>query len=212
MPKPSDSALMADDTAGLMDSLAIDRAHVLGKSMGGQIAQELAIRHPERVRSMILVSTSAGPYVLETPILKEWAAAALRGVSRRTFFQLVLPFVFTDQSFEDPVMVEMAIQMIAGGPSRNGVESKPAEDYAIRRQFAACVEHYARGRLGRVNAPTLVIGGRDEFFIPLELFEEIPACMPDARLSILDGGGHALNEDSPEKFNQTVLDFLAQVG
>lgn len=208
---PYSIAMMADDTAGLMAALGIEQAHVLGKSMGGQIAQELAIRHPDRVRSLILASTSAGPYVLETPLLKEWAASALTGVSRKTLFQIMLPFVFTDHTFEDPEMAEMAIQMLAWGTSGDKAAPGCAEPYAIRRQFVACVEHYVRGRLGRVKAPTLVIAGRDEFFIPLELCQELAASIPGARLDILEGGGHALNEDIPEKFNRTVLDFLAEV-
>jgi len=208
---PYSIAMMADDTAGLMDALGLDRAHVLGKSMGGQIAQELAIRHPQRVRSLVLASTSAGPYVLETPLLKEWAASALKGTSRKTLFQIMLPFVFTDHTFEDPEMAGMAIQMLAWGTSRNKVPPASAEPHAIRRQFAACVEHYVRGRLGRVKAPTLVIAGRDEFFIPLELCEELAASIPGARLAILEGGGHALNEDIPEEFNRIVLQFLGEV-
>jgi pimeloyl-ACP methyl ester carboxylesterase len=208
---PYSIAMMADDTAGLMDALGIDRAHVLGTSMGGQIAQELAIRHPDRVRSLILASTSAGPYVLETPILRQWAAAALKGVSRRTLFQIMLPFVFTDHTFEDPEMAAMAIQMLAAGASRNGAQAGPCEPYAIRRQFAACVEHFVRGRLSRVSVPTLVVAGRDEFFIPLELCRELAATIPGARLAILEGGGHAVNEDIPEEFNRTVLSFLAEL-
>ena len=114
---PYSIAMMADDTAGLMDALGIDQAHVLGKSMGGQIAQELANRHTDGVRRLTLAATSAGPYVLEAPILRQWAARALKGVSRRTLFQIMLPFVFTDHTFEDPEMAAMAIQMLAGGTS-----------------------------------------------------------------------------------------------
>lgn len=204
-------AMMADDTVRLMDILGIDSAHILGKSMGGYIAQEVAIRHPGRARSLILVSTSAAPYVVETPVLKTWAAAAMKGVSKRTFFQIMLPFVFSDYTFEDPEMVDMAVEMIGGrAVSRQG-DADGTRSSALRRQFIACVEHYARGRLSQVSAPALVIAGRDEFFIPLELCRELAASIPKASLVILEGGGHALNEDSPEEFNRTVLDFLAEL-
>jgi len=208
---PYSIAMMADDTAGLMDALGIEKAHVLGKSMGGYIAQEVAIRHPGRVRSLILASTSAGPHVAETPLLRGWAETAMKGLSKRRLFQVMLPFIFSDYTFEDPEMVDMAIEIIGGRAiPRNGDAESP-QSSALRRQFIACVEHFARGRLNAVTAPTLVVAGRDEFFIPLELCRELAASIPNARLAILESGGHALNEDIPEEFNRTVLQFLEQV-
>lgn len=208
---PYSIAMMADDTVGLMDVLGVEKAHVLGKSMGGYIAQEVAIRHPGRSISLILVSTSAGSHVAETPILRGWAEGAMKGVSRKTCFQIMLPFIFSDNTFEDPEMVNMAIEMIGGRaiPRQGDAESPQAR--ALRRQFIACVEHCARGRLGQVSAPALVIAGRDEFFVPLELCRELADSIPNAGLVMLEGGGHALNEDVPEEFNRAVLQFLAQV-
>jgi pimeloyl-ACP methyl ester carboxylesterase len=208
---PYSIAMMADDAVGLMDVLGIENAHVLGKSMGGYIAQEVAIRNPDRVRSLILVSTSAGPHVAETPLLRGWAESALKGAGKRTFFQVMLPFIFSDWTYEDPEMVDMAIEMIGGRAVPRGGDAESPQSRALRRQFIACVEHFARGRLNGITAPTLVIAGRDEFFIPLELCRELAASIPDARLAILESGGHALNEDVPEEFNRTVLRFLEEV-
>ena len=201
---PYSIAMMADDTVGLMDVLGIEKAHVLGKSMGGYIAQELAIRHPERVKSLMLASTSAGPYVLETNILNAWAAAAMEGISQKAFFQVMLPFIFTDKTFENPEMVQMALATIAANPY-------PTQDHALVHQFSACVEHYARGRISRITAPTLILAGKDDFFLPLTLSEELATIIPNANLVVLEGGGHALNSDVPDRFNQAVLEFLAQI-
>jgi pimeloyl-ACP methyl ester carboxylesterase len=201
---PYSIAVMADDTVGLMDVLGIDKAHVLGKSMGGYIAQELAIRHPERVKSLMLASTGAGPYVLETNILNEWATAATEGISQKAYFQLMLPFIFTDKTFENPEMVRMALATIAANPC-------PTQDHALVHQFFACVEHYARGRVSQITAPTLILAGKDDFLMPLSLSEELATVIPNANLVVLEGGGHALNTDVPDTFNQAVLDFLAQI-
>jgi 3-oxoadipate enol-lactonase len=209
---PYTIAVMADDAVGLMDVLGIEKAHVLGKSMGGYIAQEVAMRHPGRTRSLILVSTSAGPHVAETPVLRAWAEAAMKGLSKRRFFQVMLPFIFSDYTFEDPEMVDMAIEMIGGRAIPRQGDAESPQSRALRRQFIACVEHFARGRLNAVTAPTLVVAGRDEFFIPLELCRELAASIRNARLAILESGGHALNEDIPKEFNRTVLSFLAEVG
>jgi len=200
---PYSISMMADDTAGLMEALGIDQAHVLGVSMGGYIAQELAIRHPGRTKSLIMATTSIGSYTLETHILYSRARAALDGLSPIVFFQLMLPFIFTDRTFEDPEMVQMALDTIAGQPDRT-----PA--YALSRQFIACVEHSARGRLSRVAVPTLVIAGRNDPFVPFSLSEELAAAIPNARLAVLDGGGHGFNAEISARFNRAVLDFLAQ--
>jgi 3-oxoadipate enol-lactonase len=202
--EPYSIAMMADDTVALMDALGIEKAHVLGKSMGGYIAEELVIRHPRRVESLMLAATSIGPYVAETPILESWVREAAHGIDRKTLFQLMLPFIFTDKTFEDPENVEMAVETIATRPQATPI-------YAMKRQFIACAEHNARGRTGRVEAPTLVLAGRNDLFIPFTLSEELAASFPEARLVMLDGGGHELNVDVPDKFNRAVLEFLAEV-
>jgi len=196
--------MMADDTVGLMDVLGIDKAHVLGISMGGYIAQEMAIKYPRRARSLILVTTSAGPYLLETHIVTAWVEAALKGVSQKTFFQLMLPFIFTDKFFEDSDMVQMAVDMIAA-------RSSATPDHALVRQLMACLEHDARGRLSQITVPTLVVAGQDDILVPFTLSQELAAGIPDARLVVLEGGGHGFNTDNPDRFNQAVLEFLAQV-
>lgn len=201
---PYSIRMMSDDTIGLMDVLGIDQAHVLGVSMGGYIAQELGIRHPGRVKSLMLVSTSAGPYLLEAQVLTTWAGAAIKGISRKTFFQLMLPFIFTDRLFEDPEMVQIAVDMIATPHS-----ATPA--YALVRQLMACVEHDARGRLSRIMAPTLVLAGKDDILVPFSLSAELATSIPKARLVVLDGGGHGFNTEIPDKFNQAVLQFLSRV-
>ncbi|MBM4462963.1 MAG: alpha/beta fold hydrolase [Chloroflexi bacterium] len=201
---PYSIRMMSGDTLGLMDVLGIDQAHVLGVSMGGYIAQELAIRHPGRVKSLILVSTSAGPYLIEAHVLTTWAAAAIRGISQKTFFQLMLPFIFTDRLFEDPEMVQIAVNMIATPHS-----TTPA--YALVRQLMACVEHDARGRLGRITAPALVLAGKDDILVPFSLSEELATSIPKAKLVVLYGGGHGFNTEIPDKFNQAVLEFLTEV-
>lgn len=193
---------MSEDVVALLDALDIEKGHVLGKSMGGYIAQELAIGHPERIDCLILASTSGGPYVLDTPFLMSWVAETMPAAKQRFIFQLMLPFLFLDRTFEDPAMVKLAVEIIAG---RNRPETGPI----LARQLVACAAHSARGRLARITAPSLVLAGAEDFFVPFSLSEELAAGIPGARLSVLDGGGHNLNEDVPDKFNRAVLDFLA---
>ena len=199
---PYSIRMMAEDTVGLMDALSIEKAHVLGVSMGGYIAQELAIRYPSRVASLTLVTTSVGPYLLKVSVLQAWAREALRDMSPMAFFQIMLPFMFNDGSFESPGVLEMAVGTIAGH------SSTPPD--VLASHMIACVEHDARDRIRQITAPTLVLAGKEDPFVPFSLSEELAASIPYARLRVLDGGGHGFNASMADRFNQAVLQFLEQ--
>jgi 3-oxoadipate enol-lactonase len=112
--QPYSIRMMAEDTAGLMDALGIEKAHVLGISMGGYIAEELAMAWPGRVTGLVLATTSVGPYLLKISLLQAWARQVLVDVSPMISFQIMLPFMFNDRCFEDPGVVEMAVGAIVG--------------------------------------------------------------------------------------------------
>ncbi len=200
---PYSIKMMAEDTAGLMDALRIGKAHVLGVSMGGYIAEELAITYPGRVASLVLATTSVGPYLVKISILQAWAREALKDMRPLTFFQIMLPFMFNDRSFETPGVLEMAVGTIAGHSS--------TPPHILARQMTACVEHDARDRIGRISVPTLVLAGKEDPFVPFSLSEELAVSIPNARLVVLDGGGHGFNGATADKFNRAVLEFLEQV-
>ncbi len=195
--------MMADDAAGLLDALGIDRAHVVGVSMGGYIAQELALTGPSRVSGLVLATTSAGPYPLKGSILEEWVRGALSGMPPETFFQIMLPFMFNDRCFEQPGVLDLTVATIA--------PQAAAPPHVLARQITACVEFDARDRIGLVTAPTLVIAGREDYFVPFSLSEELAARIPGARLRILDGGGHGFTASTADSFNRAVLEFLDAV-
>lgn len=192
--------MMAGDTAGLLDALEIDRAHVLGVSMGGYIAQELALAHPGRVAGLVLATTSVGPYLLKTSILEEWLRGALRALAPETIFQIMLPFMFNDRCFEQPGVLEMAVATIAPH-----TDTPP---HILARQMIACVDHDARERIGLITAPTLVLAGREDPFVPFSLSEELAARIPGARLQVLEGGGHGFTPATADELNRAVLEFL----
>jgi 3-oxoadipate enol-lactonase len=201
--QPYSIPMMAEDTIGLMDALGVEKAHVLGVSMGGYIAEELAMTYPGRAESLILMTTSVGPYMLKISILHAWAREALKDMRPMTFFQIMLPFMFNDRSFETPGVLEMAVGTIAGHSS--------TPPHILARQMTACVEHDARDRIGRITAPTLVLAGKEDPFVPFSLSEELAASIPNAKLRVLDGGGHGFNGAIADKFNRAVLEFLDQV-
>jgi pimeloyl-ACP methyl ester carboxylesterase len=157
------------------------------------------------VKSLILATTaSAGDYRLAAHVTGAWAAAKREGVSPKTFFSLVFPFIFTDKFFENSDMVHMALDTMAASPYL-----PPA--HAFAHQVTACVEHNARGRLNQITAPTLVLVGKEDILLPVKLSEELAAGIPKAKLVVLERGAHGFNAEIPDKFNQAVLDFLAEI-
>ncbi|MDY6916888.1 MAG: alpha/beta fold hydrolase [Chloroflexota bacterium] len=199
--EPYSLETMADDAAGLLDCLGIDRAHVLGLSMGGMIAQELAIKHPARVHALVLATTAAGPYPWATHVLRATLRLAEEGASQEALTQLRVSWLFTDRFFENPDLVQLAVDTMLANPHRQPV-------YAYARQFAAARQHDARERLGRIAAPTLVLVGRQDILLPVRLSEELAAGIPGAELVVLEGGGHGFLVEVADDFNRAVLEFL----
>jgi pimeloyl-ACP methyl ester carboxylesterase len=215
-PGPYTTAQMARDTKGLLDALGISRAHVLGVSMGGMIAQELALQFPESVRSLVLACTYAAPDagVLAT---RDALVTQLGGrvapdgtievdLSRLDplqFFQTLMPLVFNPDFLarELPRLMELFASSLQYGFSPQG----------ILGQVAAVLTHNTEDRLAQIRVPTLVLTGDADRLVPPAYSERLAALIPGAKLVKIPGGSHAFNLEQPEAFNRAVLEFLASV-
>jgi len=215
-PGPYTTAQMARDTKGLLDVLGISRAHVLGVSMGGMIAQELALQFPEAVRSLVLACTYAAPDagVLAT---RDALVTQLGGrvapdgtievdLSRLDplqFFQTLMPLVFNPDFLarELPRLMELFASSLQYGFSPQG----------ILGQVAAVLTHNTEDRLAQIRVPTLVLTGDADRLVPPAYSERLAALIPGAKLVKIPGGSHAFNLEQPEAFNRAVLEFLASV-
>jgi pimeloyl-ACP methyl ester carboxylesterase len=207
---------MADDAAGLLDAIGIARAHVVGVSMGGMIAQELALRHPERVRGLVLACTFPEP---DADAERQRAFSLARFGGRVTasgeteidvtavdpfmLLQHVLPRVF-NQSFIDRELPKLL--QIFGGALQYGFSLE-----AILGQVEAVMGHKATDRLHRIAAPTLVITGDADLLVSPANSDVLARNIPGAKLVRVPGGSHGFNFETPEVFNREVLDFLATV-
>ncbi len=193
---------MAADTAALIKQLGTAPTHVMGWSMGGFIALELAIHHPELIDKLILVATSAGgdANVSATPetlmALMRQDGETIEQRVRRTAPVIAAPGFYDRHPDELDETVKYAL-------------IKPMSLDAYIRQLTACALHDAAKRLGEIKAPTLVIHGDYDPLIPYGNGTYLAAHIPHARLSTYADVGHLPPTEATERFNREVTEFLS---
>ena len=187
---------MAADQAQAMELLGIQKADVLGVSMGGMIAQYLAIDYPEKVGKLILTVTSARPNPILRSSIGEWVSCARRG-DHTAFMDSNVRRIYSENYYRKnkwlvPIM---------------GKLTKPKSYDRFFIQADACLKHSAYESLHRIQSPTLVIGGGKDNALGGDASREIAAQIPGAELRMFEQLGHGLYEEA-ENFNQTVLQYL----
>ena len=206
--KPAEDYSMpgfADDTAHLLGALGIDSAYVYGSSMGGMIAQELALRHPERVRALVLGCTTAG---------------AVRGVqpSPETIQKMIRnQSLAGDEALEAGWELGYSRAYIAANReslferARNASRhAAPKESYM--RQVLAAAKHDTYDRLSAISCPVLIIHGSEDVMIPSGNAHLLKDHIPHAELVILEGMGHGYNLEAQERADAAVIEFLGRCG
>ena len=187
---------MAADQAAAMEQLGIQKADVLGVSMGGMIAQYLAIDYPEKVGKLILAVTSARPNPVLTESIGEWVSCAKRG-DHTAFMDSNVRRIYSEAYYRKnrwlvPIM---------------GKLTKPKSYDRFFIQANACLKHDAFESLHQIQAPTLVIGGEKDNVLGGDASREIVTQIPGAQLRMYQQWGHGLYEEAKD-FNQTILNFL----
>ncbi len=196
---------MADDAAALLDYLGIASAHVFGMSMGGMIAQEMALRYPRRVRALVLGGTMAGGpnAVMAGPqLIQQWASTALLPLEQA--IANGLRFLYSEEFIERnrERLVARALQL---------AHLQPPLD-ALQRQVMAVIQFNTFQRLADIKAPTLVISGTADQIVPPENSRILAERIPGAQLVELEGAGHGFLAEKAEETNSTVLAFLRRQG
>ena len=188
----------SDDLLGFLEKRQISKAHILGLSMGGAIAQKFALDHPEMIRSLILVSTFS--------YIDDHARRAFEGLKKNlaqggypAFFDGILNLAFTSRFIAanpGPIaeLKEKRIQI-----------NSPV---AIGRATDACMAFNLKDQISRITLPTLVVSGREDVFTPVHLAEQIHRSIRSSEWKIIEGAGHALYIEKALALSQTVLEFL----
>jgi pimeloyl-ACP methyl ester carboxylesterase len=201
-PWPYVVAQMADDAVAVLNAAGVERAHVYGLSLGGMVAQELALRYPGRVRALVLGATTAGG-----------PEAMLARSEPLTFFVRVGAMAPEEAEWA-------AVPYNYGLRTRREHGERIAEDIAKRvenqtdtlaylHQVAAAASHNTVGRLESIHVPTLVMHGEEDMVMPPYNGEILARAIPDAELKLWPGAGHLYITDEPEA-DRYVRRFLAR--
>jgi pimeloyl-ACP methyl ester carboxylesterase len=193
--------MLADDVAELLRVLGIERAHVLGASFGGFVAQEFALAHPEMTSTLVLACTSFGGPGHVPPALETLTAlASMEGFNTEERVRRnLLPAFAPDFAREYPEEIEQVVRL--------RLASSVAEE-GYRAQLTAAVGFNAEPKLGTIKAPTLVLSGDSDAIVPVQNSRNLASKIPRAELRIVEGGSHLFFIEHPEEFNRIVVEFL----
>lgn len=191
---------MAGDMIAVLDDLGLESTNVIALSLGGFIAQELALADPDRVRKMMLIST--GPGVGGYPPDSELLIAMFdndglgpEATTRKVVEMLAGPG-WADQN---PRLVSLAVRKRL---------RDPYDEDAFGRQWIAAMGFSSIDRLGQVSVPTLLLHGEQDVLIPFRNGQTLAAGIPDAKLVSMEGAGHLLPMERPAETMQTIQDFF----
>ena len=191
---------LAGDVTGIMDALGVERAHLVGLSLGGCVAQQIALDCPARVRSLTLVNTFArldsGEPRTALLVALRMGILGILGLPTQAHFVAARLFPKPEQA----PLRQIAAQRIAAN-----------DPPTYRRMLVAIKRFDVRDRLGEIRCPTLVIAGERDTTVPLRAKRFLAAHIPGARLEIVADSGHATPVDQPDAFNELLTRFLQSV-
>ncbi len=194
-------AMLADDTATLMEHVGFASAHIVGVSMGGMIAQEFALRHPRKVHALVLgCTTPGGPKAVRLGGEALTNAYSTKPMSAEERGRALAEAAFTKGYIEKhpeiiPAMIEARRQ-------------RPIDPVALGHRMKAAYAHDTFDRLSQITCPTLVITGKDDVLISWENSRILAERIPDAKLMLLEPAGHCFWLEQPEQSHEAILAFL----
>jgi 3-oxoadipate enol-lactonase len=192
---------LADAVLGLLDAVGIARATIVGLSMGGLVAMELALAHPERVDGLVLAATTAAPV---TPEEAEARRAQADEIERDGMLAPALEMearLFGPEARKNPELLASVFAMMVSTP--------PAGAAAALRGRAERPDY--SGLLPDLRVPSLVIVGDHDSWAPDEVTDQLVASLPDGELQRFPGAGHLPNLEDPERFNTALREFVARI-
>ena len=202
-PGPYDLSMMARDAMAVLDDAGVDKAHVMGASMGGVISQIIGVLHADRVRSLTLACTACRQLPWRRELLAEWAALA-QTEGMASFVHRNARWLFGARSFR-------RLQPFIGPVGGLALNASP-EAFTAQVDAILDADESLREELHRVTAPTLILVGSQDILTPRGDSEELATLIPGAKMAVVRGAAHGFMFEHASTFNRLVLEFLAGVG
>ena len=192
---------MADDCVALIEHLGLPSAHVLGHSMGGFVAQDCAIRYPDKVNALVLAATSSVNSKRNNDMFSDWASALADAADRKAWFRNLFYWIFSTRFFNDAAVVDAAIQYALAYPY-------PQSATAFRNQIGAIAAFDSTKALASIRVQTLVLGSGEDLLFPLDECRKFARSLPNAEFAAIENAGHSIHMENPQAFVKHVIDFL----
>ena len=192
---------ITDDYVALIRHLGLSSVNVLGHSMGGFVALDLALRYPDCVNKLILAGTSSSNSMRNNALFSDWASCLESGMDAGLWFQNIFYWIFSRRFFENDVAVNDAVQFAVEYPY-------PQSAVAFRNQVKAIAGYDSTDDLSKLCSKTLVISGKEDLIFPTQVVASLAQAIPGADFSVIDYAAHSIHMEQPKAFTDCVLDVL----
>lgn len=200
---PYSIEMMADDVAGLMQALQLEKAHLIGYSMGGQIAAKFAEKYPEKINKMIACVSYANVNTHVRLFAETRIELHELNLAESVIRKVGLPWIYSNQFLEKNFASLVQLRE----------EPQPKSLVGFKRQFAAQCAFKSEAECFRnIKAPTLFIAGDEDWICPPADVKKFADLIPDSQMVIFSEAGHLLSLEYPNKFAQVICDFLVEKG
>ena len=195
--------LMADDCAALIDHLGYGPVYVLGHSMGGFTALNLAARYPEKVRKLVIAASGEKSSSRNTLLFSDLADRYGKGDDPAGFFRMVFYWIFSPAFFEDEGTVKGAVEFALSYPF-------PQAPVSFRNQVNAIAAFDGRGLAASISAPALVLAGTEDLLFSASAGRALAQNLSRGKYLAVEGAAHSIHAEKPKEFTEAVISFLKE--
>ena len=203
VPQDVDTSIqkITDDCMALAKHLGLSSFNLLGHSMGGFVALDLAVRYPDAVDKLILAGTSASNPKCNDALFSDWALTLESGMDKMQWFRSIFNWLFTEHFLQNGDELDAALRYAVDYPY-------PQSAIAFRKQIEAIAGFDCLEQLSVITAKTLIISGQEDILFPPEAAASIAQTIPGAIFSMIEHAAHSIHMEQPQVFIDRVLDFL----
>ena len=199
--QPINLSVMSADCITILDKLKIERAYILGHSMGGVIAMNIASQYPNRVERLVIAATTPDDSPFQIHVLQTIYDIRAMSDDPKLWLKAFFPWLFHPRFFDNSENLETSIQNALAYPYAQDLQ-------AMKMQLVALAHMRQNLQINKILTPTLCILAENDLFYPIETAKRALAKLPNAQIHIIPNAGHSVHWDQPEEFCELVLEYL----